>query len=69
MKKKTTIPTTEKTFQQMTKKELKNLYKEYYDICYGFNACYGTSDIRNLDSIEKELDKRGININLTPNFN
>ena len=58
----------DKQFSEMTKKELKTLYAEYYDLIYGQMPCYGTSDLRMLDSISRELDKRGVQINLTPNF-
>jgi hypothetical protein len=55
-------------FKNWTTKKLKEYYLSYYDAIYGQNPCYGMSDLRMINGIEIELEKRKIQIELTPKF-
>jgi len=55
--------------EKRTIKQLKKEYAELYDIIYGQNACYGSHDILRLRAVEKELEERGVEIQLKVNFN
>jgi len=59
----------EKTYKKMTKKELKDMYCEYYDLINGKFPCYGTKDMITFDNIAVELERRGITIDFKPIFN
>jgi len=60
----------QKQYKNYTNKELKAEYKEYYNIVHDpVCARSSTSDIRTLDALEQELNKRDILISLQPSFN
>jgi len=50
--------------KDMTTKQLKADYKDYYGNVY-ISECFSSSDINNLGLIEKELARRGIEIEET----
>ncbi len=50
-------------FSDWTTKKLKAEARSYNELIYGENSCYGTSDLRNYDSVLFELAGRGIEIN------
>lgn len=54
---------------EWTNKKIKDYYISYYDSIYGKNTCYGMSDLRMLNSLEKELEIRGIEISNKIIFN
>ena len=43
----------------MTDQQIKSEYKMYFDIIHNEHGCYSTRDLRWLDALERELDKRG----------
>lgn len=53
--------------EKMTNEQLKDEYRGYYQQIYQVE-CYGTSDLRRLDSVANELDRRGITIDNQPHF-
>lgn len=46
---------------EMTKRELKEEYIAVWETVYKI-GCYGTKDLRWLDAVEKEIHKRGMEI-------
>jgi len=58
-----------RNMKKETTKQLKQEYRELYDLIYGINACYGSHDILRLKDIEIELEKRGVEIQLKVDFN
>ena len=56
-------------FEDWTTKKLKDYAKEYHDMIYGQNACYGSSDIQTYDGVINELANRGINVSTKLTFN
>lgn len=49
-----------KFYKDWTTKKLKDYAKEYHDLIYGRNSCYGSSDLQILDGVLNELYNRGI---------
>ena len=49
-----------KYFSEWTTKKLKDYYKSYNDSIYGESACYGMSDLRMLNALGKELERRKV---------
>lgn len=45
-------------FEDKTTEEVVRLYREYEDLIFGANPCFGTKDIRILLELERELTLR-----------
>jgi len=56
-------------FGDWTTKKLKDYFKSLNDLIYGENSCYGTSDLRMYDGIQRELEERGVTISSQVVFN
>lgn len=51
-------------FAEWTTKKLKQESKDYHQTIYEV-GCYGSSDIRRLEGILKELDSRGVDFTIS----
>lgn len=56
-------------FADWTTAKLKREAREYHDLIYGENACYGSHDIQIYEGILSELDNRGVTISNQLTFN
>jgi hypothetical protein len=49
---------------KMTKKQLQDELRTYEDLIHGAFPCFGTKDLRYLDNIYHEIDKRGFSVSI-----
>lgn len=57
-----------KTYKEFTVKELKEEYRGLYQAIYQI-GCYGSHDLQMLDAVAGELERRDVEISMTPQFN